>query len=186
MWSNNTHRTTADLSTRELRLERPLHEAHYPSTSCRPVNVTHRAVEDAFPPPSSSDTHLPLQWTVAVSLLFLVIFTSLLCRHTNSATSDDLCTPPSGEVVSLASRLEGLSLTPATTPRGGDLSWVRRAEQMKLLSSTPAQSCLVPLSAESAHSPQPLLWPAKLPQPRACLMSATASLSLTDKSSWPL
>lgn len=87
------------------------------------------------------------------------------------------------DIGSTTNLLQQLSLGP--THHQKQCSWLRSAEELMLLSSSPnrhnhhqQQSSPIIISTDTSHD---LLWPARLQHPRACLTSATASLSLTDQ-----
>lgn len=143
-----------------------------------------------------ADLYLPL---LTVNFLFRLLLWKSHCSYTYTdiqssrtsiqSSSSDVC-------ASVAKRLELLSIGPPQPLRESS-SWLRRVEQLELLSfpSSPSHTThlgrqLQPSSmcspSTSAHPASPLsgsqtlLWPARLQPPRANIISATASLSLTD------
>ena len=113
----------------------------------------------------------------ALSLLCCLLILSCLLRTCLRSSPDDLCEPKSStsaDPFTLADQLGRLRIGPA--PQSRQCSWLRRAQELQLLHpfSPP------PLPHPATSAPQ-LLWPTRLQT--ASLVSAAASLSLSDKSS---
>lgn len=145
-----------------------------------------------LPPP---DLYLPL---LTINLLFRLLLWKSHCSYTDTDSHGSNIQPSSSDMcASVTQRLDHLHIGPSQPLRESS-SWLRRLEQLELLSfpSSPSHTAHFgpqpqpssisspPTTSLHAASPvsgsQTLLWPARLQPPRANFISATASLSLTD------
>lgn len=145
--------------------------------------ATHRTV--TVPPLTTfPDIYLAL-------LVTNLLFRLLLWRSHCSYKDTDFCGPrtslqPPDLFASVTDRLQYLSIGPSQPIRDSS-SWLSRVKQLDLLSS-PAHTqpqpytCPSPstLTVRAASPQQRLLWPPRLQPPRTSIISATASLSLSD------
>ena len=194
-----------DISTEWLSVEKkPLHEtlhlSKYGQSSPSSSNVTTWYTYYQLSTTGTIDTSIDtseaaavyclvpsLDWTLChttLSLLSLLFLITLLQRHVViSDPGDELSLVNSDPVTSdvtdgLVERLQALTLGPAHKTEG--LSWLRRARDVQLISSpvNPLTSSVIDDSLRPV-----LVCPARLRPPRAGLVSATASLSLSDQNS---
>ena len=138
------------------------------------IHCTSSSLPASLPLPSPPHwlPHHLLHWlyllTCTILLALALALASILNKHFNyhpQTTHNDLNT--ADDPISLTDKLQRLQIGPAHQSQGG--SWLRKVEQLQLLNPT-----------HSAESADQLVWPAQLKQSHYCLVSSTASLSLSE------